>query len=37
VQDSLTPDRIVLGVTSDWGAELLRQVYATPLAGAPRC
>jgi UDPglucose 6-dehydrogenase len=33
VQDSLTPDRIVLGVTSDWGAALLRLVYATPLAG----
>jgi UDPglucose 6-dehydrogenase len=33
VQDSLTPDRIVAGVTSDWGAALLRLVYATPLAG----
>jgi UDPglucose 6-dehydrogenase len=33
VQDSLTPDRIVVGVTSDWGAALLRLVYATPLAG----
>jgi UDPglucose 6-dehydrogenase len=33
VQGSLNPDRIVLGVTSDWGAALLRLVYATPLAG----
>jgi UDPglucose 6-dehydrogenase len=32
VQDSLTPDRIVFGVTSDSAGELLRQVYATPLA-----
>jgi len=32
VQDSLTPDRIVLGVTSDRAEERLRQVYATPLA-----
>ena len=36
VQDSLTPDRIVLGVTSDRASERLRQVYATPLAaGVP--
>src|ERR1700677_610745 len=33
VQDSLNPDRIVLGVTSEWGAALLRLVYATPLPG----
>ena len=33
VQDSLTPDRIVLGVTSDRAEALLRDVYATPLAG----
>jgi UDPglucose 6-dehydrogenase len=32
VQDSLTPDRIVFGVTSPANDELLRQVYATPLA-----
>jgi UDPglucose 6-dehydrogenase len=32
VQDSLTPDRIVLGVTSDRAEASLRQVYATPLA-----
>jgi UDPglucose 6-dehydrogenase len=32
VQDSLTPDRIVFGVTSSAADELLRQVYATPLA-----
>ncbi|MBV9856810.1 MAG: UDP-glucose/GDP-mannose dehydrogenase family protein [Streptosporangiaceae bacterium] len=32
VADSLTPDRIVFGVTRDAAAVLLRQVYATPLA-----
>jgi UDPglucose 6-dehydrogenase len=32
VQDSLTPDRMVFGVTSERAAEMLRQVYATPLA-----
>ena len=36
VQDSLAPDRIVLGVTSARAGELLREVYATPLAaGVP--
>jgi UDPglucose 6-dehydrogenase len=36
VQDSLIPDRIVLGVTSDQAEELLREVYAMPLAaGVP--
>ena len=36
VQDSLAPDRIVLGVTSDGAAERLREVYRGPLeAGAP--
>src|ERR1700691_2066273 len=36
VQDSLSPDRIVLGVTSGWAEELMRQVYAGPLAaGTP--
>src|ERR1700689_4644206 len=36
VQDSLTPDRFVFGVTSDAAAALLRQVYAKPLdAGIP--
>ena len=36
VQDSLTPDRIVLGVTSDRAEGLLREIYATPLAaGVP--
>src|SRR5689334_18466001 len=36
VQDSLAPDRIVLGVTSDDAAEMLREVYRGPLeAGAP--
>ena len=33
VQDSLTPDRIVLGVISDRAEALLREVYATPLEG----
>ena len=32
VQDSLTPDRIVLGVTSGRAEGLLREVYAAPLA-----
>jgi UDPglucose 6-dehydrogenase len=36
VQDSLAPDRLVFGVTSDRAAGLLRQVYAQPLAaGVP--
>jgi UDPglucose 6-dehydrogenase len=36
VQDSLTPDRIVLGVTSSGAEELLRLVYARALAaGTP--
>jgi UDPglucose 6-dehydrogenase len=33
VTDSLTPDRIVLGVTCGLAEALLREVYATPLAG----
>jgi UDPglucose 6-dehydrogenase len=32
VQDSLTPDRIVLGVTSGRAEVLMREVYARPLA-----
>jgi UDPglucose 6-dehydrogenase len=32
VQDSLTPDRFVFGVTAPAADELLRQVYAIPLA-----
>jgi UDPglucose 6-dehydrogenase len=32
VQDSLTPDRIVFGVTSDAADDLMRAVYAIPLA-----
>jgi UDPglucose 6-dehydrogenase len=32
VQDSLSPDRFVFGVASQRSAELLRQVYARPLA-----
>lgn len=32
VQGSLAPDRVVLGVTSDWAADLLKRVYAPLLA-----
>jgi UDPglucose 6-dehydrogenase len=32
VQDSLTPDRIVFGVTDTAAEELMREVYAVPLA-----
>src|ERR1700743_2097399 len=32
VQDSLTPDRIVFGVTDPAAEELMREVYAVPLA-----
>jgi UDPglucose 6-dehydrogenase len=32
VRDSLTPDRIVLGVTSERADQTLREVYATPLS-----
>ena len=36
VQDSLAPDRIVLGVTSDGAEAMLRAVYRAPLeAGSP--
>ena len=36
IQDSLSPDRLVFGVTSQRSAELLRQVYAAALAnGTP--
>jgi UDPglucose 6-dehydrogenase len=36
VQDSLSPDRFVFGVTSSWSADQLRNVYAAPLSnGAP--
>src|SRR6202012_3722679 len=33
VQDSLTPDRFVFGVTSPAAEQALRDVYAKPLAG----
>jgi UDPglucose 6-dehydrogenase len=33
VQDSLTPDRIVLGATSDRAVTMMRRVYATAAAG----
>jgi UDPglucose 6-dehydrogenase len=32
VQDSLTPDRIVFGVISERAEQLMREIYATPLA-----
>jgi UDPglucose 6-dehydrogenase len=32
VADTLSPDRIVAGVTSPWAANILRQVYARPIA-----
>jgi UDPglucose 6-dehydrogenase len=32
IQDSLSPDRLVFGVTSTWAADLLRLVYSQPLA-----
>jgi UDPglucose 6-dehydrogenase len=32
VADSLSPDRIVAGVTSSWAERILRQVYAKPIA-----
>jgi UDPglucose 6-dehydrogenase len=32
IKDSLTPDRIVFGVTGEDAAAVLRRVYATPLA-----
>jgi UDPglucose 6-dehydrogenase len=32
IQDSLSPDRLVFGVTSDRSSELLRRVYAAALA-----
>ncbi len=36
VQDSLTPDRIVFGVLTEAGDQLVRQVYETPLgSGIP--
>ena len=36
VQDSLTPDRLVFGVTSEWATGMLEQVYAQALAaGVP--
>jgi UDPglucose 6-dehydrogenase len=36
IEDSLSPDRLVFGVRSEWSADLLRQVYALQLAsGTP--
>ena len=36
VADTLSPDRIVAGVTSGRAEEILRQVYARPVAGGAR-
>ena len=36
VQDSLSPDRLVFGVSSSWSADRLRDAYAVPLSnGTP--
>lgn len=36
VTDTLSPDRLVFGVTSDWATRLLKKVYARPIAdGVP--
>ncbi|MEJ5866154.1 UDP-glucose/GDP-mannose dehydrogenase family protein [Pseudokineococcus sp. 5B2Z-1] len=36
VHDTLSPDRVVVGGASEWGDDLLRQVYARPLSeGTP--
>ncbi|WP_298804335.1 UDP-glucose/GDP-mannose dehydrogenase family protein [uncultured Pseudokineococcus sp.] len=36
VHDTLSPDRVVVGGASQWGDDLLRQVYARPLStGTP--
>jgi UDPglucose 6-dehydrogenase len=37
VQDTLRPDRLVFGVASEHAGELLRQVYAEPLAARVPC
>ncbi len=37
VQDTLSPDRFVFGVTSPAAADLLRQVYRQPLAAGSPC
>jgi UDPglucose 6-dehydrogenase len=37
VQDSLSPDRLVFGVASQRAAELLRRVYARPVADGVPC
>jgi UDPglucose 6-dehydrogenase len=37
VQDSLSPDRLVFGVTSSWSADRLRDAYAVPLCNGTPC
>jgi UDPglucose 6-dehydrogenase len=37
VQDSMSPDRLVFGVTSSWSAERLRDAYAVPLCNGTPC
>ncbi len=34
VDDTIAPDRLVFGVTDDWSEQVLREVYATPLANS---
>jgi UDPglucose 6-dehydrogenase len=37
VQDSISPDRLVFGVTSTWAADRLRDAYAVPLCNGTPC
>jgi UDPglucose 6-dehydrogenase len=37
VQDSISPDRLVFGVTSSWAADRLRDAYAVPLCNGTPC
>src|SRR5215470_18975751 len=37
VQDTMSPDRLVFGVTSSWSADRLRDVYAMPLCNGTPC
>ena len=37
VHDTMSPDRLVFGVTSAWSADRLREVYAMPLCNGTPC